>query len=462
MLRRIDPVLLAAQFVLDLLLTLFAVKLAEQARLHIVTHLEQREQFIAIHPAVYLLVLAVWVTLFLVLGVADVERRSTVISDLGTLWLAVTLSMLVLASLFYLLWPSPQQAPSRLFYTYFYGIDILLLTTVHLATFQILGVLRRKGRHVRRVVLVGGGVLGRHVFVRLRGRDASGLRIVGYVAEAYEPSVPGLPLLGVRNELLQVVAEHQVDEVVVALPAEAHLDALKITSALQDTEVNVRILPDVFEMVAMKARVEDFFGLPLISIREPSINPVQARVKRVFDLAISLTLLVSTGPLMAILALLIRLDSAGPILIHQRRIGAGGVPFSMHKFRTMRWEPGAIDSAFLKRPDDPRVTRVGRFLRRASLDELPQLWNVVRGEMSLVGPRPELPAVVELYEPWQRKRFLVPPGMTGWWQVSGRSDNSMHLNTEIDLFYVQNYSILLDVQILLRTLGAVIKGRGAF
>jgi lipopolysaccharide/colanic/teichoic acid biosynthesis glycosyltransferase len=134
----------------------------------------------------------------------------------------------------------------------------------------------------------------------------------------------------------------------------------------------------------------------------------------------------------------------------------------MHKFRTMLWEPEKLDRAAVKRQRDPRVTRAGRFLRRTSLDELPQLWNVVRGEMSLVGPRPELPAIVDLYEPWQRKRFAVPPGMTGWWQVNGRSERSMHLNTEIDLYYVQNYSILLDVQILLRTLGAVIKGKGAF
>jgi lipopolysaccharide/colanic/teichoic acid biosynthesis glycosyltransferase len=128
----------------------------------------------------------------------------------------------------------------------------------------------------------------------------------------------------------------------------------------------------------------------------------------------------------------------------------------------MRWEPDDLNAATGKRRGDPRVTRAGRLLRRASLDEIPQLWNVLTGEMSLVGPRPELPAIVEQYEPWQHKRFNVPPGMTGWWQVNGRGDRSMHTNTEIDLFYVQNYSILLDIQILLRTLGAVIRGKGAF
>jgi lipopolysaccharide/colanic/teichoic acid biosynthesis glycosyltransferase len=134
----------------------------------------------------------------------------------------------------------------------------------------------------------------------------------------------------------------------------------------------------------------------------------------------------------------------------------------MHKFRSMRWERAPIEHPLPKQRGDDRVTRTGKFIRRTSLDELPQLWNVVKGEMSLVGPRPELPSIVANYEPWQRKRFAVPPGMTGWWQVNGRAERSMHLNTEIDLYYIQNYSILLDVQILLRTLGAVVRGRGAF
>jgi exopolysaccharide biosynthesis polyprenyl glycosylphosphotransferase len=259
-----------------------------------------------------------------------------------------------------------------------------------------------------------------------------------------------------------VVRERQVDEVIMAMPAEAHGEALRLTSLLEDVDVPVRIMPDVFEMVAMKARVEDFFGLPLISIREPSITPVQARIKRTFDLTVSLLLLVVLSPLMLVIALWVWLDSRGPILIHQQRVGAGGDFFYMHKFRTMVWEPENLDRMSLKQRHDPRVTRAGRILRRTSLDELAQLWNVVRGEMSLVGPRPELPAIVELYEPWQKRRFAVPPGMTGWWQVNGRSERSMHLNTEIDLYYVQNYSILLDLQILVRTLGAVIRGKGAY
>jgi lipopolysaccharide/colanic/teichoic acid biosynthesis glycosyltransferase len=175
---------------------------------------------------------------------------------------------------------------------------------------------------------------------------------------------------------------------------------------------------------------------------------------------------------MLLVAVAIKLDSSGPALFVQERIGENGQPFMMYKFRSMVVNADRMpDSPVLndqdgvvvhKIPNDPRVTRIGRFIRRTSLDELPQLFNVLRGEMSLVGPRPELPWLVENYEIWQRRRFAVPPGITGWWQVNGRSDRLMHMHTEDDLYYIQNYSPLLDLQILWRTIGVVVRGRGAF
>lgn len=461
MLRRMGPLLLTMQFLVDLALTLGAAKVAEFLRLHLVTGFERRDQFVSVEPGVYLLVVAIWAIFFFLLGVYDPRRRA-LLTDLGNLWFSITISMLVLASFFYLLALEPPAAPSRLFYVYFYLMDLLLLSLAHAVLYHTLAVLRRGGRHVRRVLLVGGGIHGRHVAVRLHGHNAAGLLLVGYLAPEGDDPVPGLPRMGTPDRLEEIVRDHVIDEVIVALPAEAHIDALRVASALQSTDVNVRILPDVFEVVAMKAGIEDFYGLPLISIREPSISPVQARVKRIFDVLVAGVVLLLLSPVMAAVAIWVRLDSPGPIIIHQRRVGTGGTIFSMHKFRSMNWRPEELDLPAEKRKDDPRITRAGRILRRTSLDELPQLWNVLKGEMSVVGPRPELPAIVEQYEPWQMKRFVVPPGMTGWWQVNGRSSRSMHQNTEIDLFYVQNYSILLDVQILARTLGAVIRGRGAF
>jgi lipopolysaccharide/colanic/teichoic acid biosynthesis glycosyltransferase len=204
----------------------------------------------------------------------------------------------------------------------------------------------------------------------------------------------------------------------------------------------------------------------------PRLDPFERQVKRVFDLLVGTVTLVVMLPLMAAVAVAICLDSPGPAVIRQQRVGEQGKLFWMYKFRSMVKDAesrlaqavkiSADGRLQHKYPDDPRVTRVGRFIRSTSLDELPQLINVLKGEMSLVGPRPELPWIVEQYEPWQWRRFAVPQGITGWWQINGRSDKPMHWHTEEDLFYIQNRSLLLDIQILWRTLGAVAKRRGAY
>jgi exopolysaccharide biosynthesis polyprenyl glycosylphosphotransferase len=228
-------------------------------------------------------------------------------------------------------------------------------------------------------------------------------------------------------------------------------------------------VPDYFSLALVRAKPEVIGGMPLIGLREPVIEGSPRLLKRVFDLVVGSILTFVAAPLLALVALLIRLEGPGPILIRQQRVGENGRLFGMLKFRTMlagveraasaEAEEGAPPH---KRRDDPRVTPWGRFLRRFSLDELPQLFNVLRGDMSLVGPRPELPWLVDRYQPWQRKRFAVPQGLTGWWQINGRSDKPMHLNTEDDLYYVYNYSLWLDILILLRTPLVVLLGKGAF
>jgi lipopolysaccharide/colanic/teichoic acid biosynthesis glycosyltransferase len=195
-------------------------------------------------------------------------------------------------------------------------------------------------------------------------------------------------------------------------------------------------------------------------------------LKRVFDLFIGFFALVLALPLMALSGLLIFLEDGPPILFRQKRVGKNGHLFEMLKFRTMVKGAEQLQSQVERRDldgnlihkvrDDPRVTRVGRLLRRFSLDELPQLFHVLAGTMSLVGPRPEMPYLVDTYEPWQRKRFAVSPGMTGWWQVTGRSDKPMHLHTEDDLYYIQHYSIWLDLQIIVRTIWVVLIGKGSY
>lgn len=195
-----------------------------------------------------------------------------------------------------------------------------------------------------------------------------------------------------------------------------------------------------------------------------------AVVKRCMDLVLASAALVAFAPVMLLIALVNRLDSPGPVIFKQTRIGRDGHPFVIYKFRTMRPDRRRAQLPFVgpdrrirhKDPNDPRITRVGRVLRRTSLDELPQLWNVIRGEMSLVGPRPELPEIVEWYEPWQHQRHVVRPGLTGWWQISGRSNCPMHEHTELDIYYVEHMGFRLDMLILARTVRVALSGFGAF
>jgi exopolysaccharide biosynthesis polyprenyl glycosylphosphotransferase len=252
----------------------------------------------------------------------------------------------------------------------------------------------------------------------------------------------------------------------------AHERLANLVVDLQRLPVKVNVVPDFFDLAFFRAHIGELGGIPLIALRESAIEGFPRLVKRAFDLLLASLLFVLLSPLMLIIAIAIKLDSPGPAVFKQERVGENCRPFPMYKFRSMfahaeerqeeviqEAEDGRIIHKF---KEDPRVTRVGRMLRRTSLDELPQLLNVLKGEMSLVGPRPELPFLVEKYAPWQRKRFAVPPGMTGWWQIMGRSERMMHLHTEDDLYYIQNYSLLLDLQILWKTIGVVIKGSGAY
>jgi exopolysaccharide biosynthesis polyprenyl glycosylphosphotransferase len=210
----------------------------------------------------------------------------------------------------------------------------------------------------------------------------------------------------------------------------------------------------------------------MLDLRAPALSEQQRLVKRAFDLIFTFLSLPLVLPIMAVTALAIYLDNPGPVIFRQQRVGENGRLFEMLKFRTMLPQAEALHPfadrvderghPIHKSSDDPRITRIGRILRRSSIDELPQVINVLRGEMSLVGPRPELPSLVDHYQLWQRQRFAVPQGITGWWQVNGRSDKPMHLNTEDDLYYVQNYSIFLDISILIKTIGVVIAGKGAY
>jgi exopolysaccharide biosynthesis polyprenyl glycosylphosphotransferase len=322
------------------------------------------------------------------------------------------------------------------------------------------------------VIIIGAGILGREVEEHMLSFQQLGIKVVGFLDDDPSKYEDFEDILGSLEGARAVVQKHQIDDVIIALPMRAFQKVNDLVAVLHDLPVKVWVIPDYFHLALHKATIEEFAGIPMLDLRAPALNDYQRTVKRIFDLVITVTFLPLAVILMGIIALAIRLEGKGPILFRQQRVGENGRLFEMLKFRTMinnaeelRYLVERFDKdghLIYKSCDDPRVTKVGRFLRRISLDELPQLFNILKGEMSLVGPRPEMPYLVEKYEGWQRKRFAVPQGLTGWWQVNGRSDKPMHLHSEDDLYYVQNYSILLDFQILWKTVIVVLQGKGAY
>ncbi len=417
----------------------------------------------------YLMVFLIWGTVFLLLAVYHPERRLRAADELQTVTLAVILSTLVFAGALYF---SFRQV-SRLQVLMFAMLDLVLLLSFHLVVRLASRWPSLYGRdHQRRVLVVGAGSVGREAAAMIRDYAWTGLHMAGFLDDNPAVQANGWPILGAVDQAARVVREHKIQEVVVALPLRAHHRLAELVASLQDLAVNVRVVPDFYDLVFLRSRMEDFGGMPLITLREPALDPFQRTVKRAFDLLVGGLSLLFCLPLMAFIALAIKFDTPGPVFFRQQRVGERGRLFQMLKFRSMVADAEVHQAEVLsytpdgqvvhKHKDDPRITRLGRLLRRTSLDELPQLINVIKGEMSLVGPRPELPWLVDRYEPWQRKRFEVPQGITGWWQVNGRSDKPLHMYTEEDLYYIKHYSLLLDVQILCKTLGAVLKRKGAY
>lgn len=408
-----------------------------------------------------------WGIIFVLHSIYDPKKTLRAANELLALCLALATAALILSGLFYL----TKQTISRGFFLTFITLNVSSLVLWRIVLRTILRYSRWPFARPK-TIIVGAGEVGQRLADFISEHTISRVNLLGYVDDFVTSSPDGYPILGSVDEIKQIVEAQQIDDVVVALPLQAYQRVQEISVALRETATQVRIIPDYFNLTLYRARVQEFGGIPLINLREPALNPVQRMTKRLFDIVVTGITLLFVSPIILLVALAIKLDSKGEIFFKQTRIGENGRPFNMYKFRSMVVNAAQMrhqvikiqedGSIIHKMENDPRVTRVGKFIRRTSLDELPQLFNVLKGDMSLVGPRPELPWLVEKYEPWQRVRFAVPQGITGWWQVNGRSDKPLHLNTSEDLYYIQNYSIWMDFLILLKTPLVVLRGKGAY
>ncbi|MEE8408758.1 MAG: undecaprenyl-phosphate glucose phosphotransferase [Myxococcota bacterium] len=407
----------------------------------------------------------IWVGIMLVvvwplvgwMGGLYVSRRSrSIAAEMFDVFRTSAIAFLVLVALTYFV---RDERFSRGVLILWSGYAVALVSPARIVSRLSLRALRARGYNLRHVLLVGTGDLARRVMETINTHAELGLRIHGVVAVDEERhrigcEVDGTPIIGTVAEIRRLVVEHRADQVLVALPI-GRLGALKeMMQGLSQETVDVRVIPDFYQYMTLCGSVEEFAGLPIISLQSAPLMGWDLVTKRGFDLVVSVFGLLTALPLLLLVGGLIKLTSRGPVFYLQERVGMDGRRFEMIKFRTMGADAES-DGAQMARPDDPRRTPLGGLLRRMSIDELPQLINVLKGDMSLVGPRPERPCFIEDFKreiPRYALRHKIKAGITGWAQVNGmRGNTSMRKRVELDLYYIENWSLLLDVKILLRT-----------
>jgi exopolysaccharide biosynthesis polyprenyl glycosylphosphotransferase len=423
---------------------------------------------VVVPSSLYIIFPLIWILIYSVLSIYDGRKYLRAIDEFSALSLAVLVASVSAAGILYF----SYRNVSRALFVVFVLLAYLICLVWRIIARVYFRAQKKSPHRERHVLVVGSGPLGQKVKSQLLASKLPDLTFVGFVDDTSELLTDGEALLGDANEIREVLKHHKVTDVVIALPHSAYHRMGSIVQQMEDLPVQVWVALGFFDLALYNTTIEDLAGIPMLDLRASAIDDYQRMMKRAFDVFFGSIALLLTLPLMAVSALMIFLEDGSPVLYHAKRIGENGRLFEMLKFRTMIKDAERLQSQVEKRDasgniihkskDDPRITKAGRFLRRFSLDELPQFINIVRGDMSLVGPRPEMPYLVEKYQPWQRKRFAIPPGLTGWWQINGRSDKPMHLHTEDDLYYIQNYSIFLDIQILIKTVWVVLVGRGSY
>jgi exopolysaccharide biosynthesis polyprenyl glycosylphosphotransferase len=416
-------------------------------------------------------------TILLVFSVSGLYRSRRAVSRMDEFYkisthVSLGLVVAVAASSFVL---GDEFIYSRQMLAYGWGFAVVAVTVGRFAHAAVIGALRARGVAADRLLIVGAGATGQIVLDKVRTSPHLGYQVVGFARHgapnAAAPSAPseidGVPVLGMTDDLADLVRAYQVDELIVALSGIPHEEILELVYAVTNEPVAIRLYPDTFRLLTSDTlTVADLNGLPTVNVRTIGLRPVDRAIKRAVDVAISATILIVSAPLLLLIALLVKLTSRGPVFYVQERVGQDGRAIQVLKFRTMRANAEAGTGPVWTTPDDPRRTRVGRLLRRYSLDELPQFINVLLGEMSVVGPRPERPYFVEQFSqtiPAYMARHQEKSGITGWAQVNGlRGDTSIEERTRYDLYYVENWSILFDIRIMAKTLLHIFRDKNAY
>lgn len=358
---------------------------------------------------------------------------------------------------------------SRLAFLYFLAMSILGLVSVRFFARSTLRMLRKKGYNQRVVLIAGTGVLGQKVIEKIQLSPELGIKVIGFLTRQPEEvgkKIKNIPILGVYEELEQVLSDSEVDIFFIALSANEYNYLESMIKKVEGYLPEIKVVPASYEFMSLRGGIDELGDLPIMSLQSSPLYGWDRVFKRIFDLILGTLILVIISPILLIIGLLIKLTSEGPIFYRQERVGMDGHIFQMLKFRTMRVDSEKETGPVWAKENDPRRTKVGTFLRKISLDELPQLFNVLKGEMSVVGPRPERPNFVEEFRnriPLYMLRHKIKAGMTGWAQINGwRGNTSLEKRIEHDLYYIQNWSIGFDLRILLMTLWRGFSSKSAY
>jgi Undecaprenyl-phosphate glucose phosphotransferase len=401
-----------------------------------------------------ILIILLWGTVFSLNNLYSSQRLTRRTIEAYKVLKAHVLSLMFFVTLTYLV---STYKLSRGVFLYFGFLAGFLLVFVRVSLRNLIRYLRKKGFNRQKVLIIGSGKVVLDVVEKLKRHPELGLDFIGLVTinNQDEQKDFNLKILGTLDSLNAIIKSNEINKIIIALPRSESAYIEEVLSRVKDEVCDVIIIPDIYDYIALGYEVEDFDGLPLVSINETPIVGFNFFLKRVFDVLVSLILILIFSPIMILIAILIKLTSKGPVFYLQERMSLNGRPFKMIKFRSMRIDQKG-DVEILTKANDPRVTLVGKWIRKTSLDELPQLFNVLIGDMSLVGPRPERSWVVEELKhkiPRYMLKHKVKAGITGWAQVNGfRGDTSLEKRIEYDLYYIKNWSLLLDIKILWLTL----------
>lgn len=409
------------------------------------------------------LLLVLWPVVFYFHGLYQSRRDRSRVDEALLILFAVAFATLLISGI--QSWFRPTLGGgspfsfSRALMAQFVTINVILLIISRVGIREILKRRRLRGHNLQRILVVGAGNLGKEITNKIVAHQALGFEVVGFLDD--DPGKAGriyheAPVLGALKDVERVLGERHVDQVYIALPPEAHRKMMRLMESVSRHCVDVKLVPDILQYAALSATLEDLDGLPVINLSQVPLQGWNSLIKRTIDLAVASAALVGLLPFLPLVAWLIWRVDRGPIFYRQERMGLDGKPFMMLKFRSMRVNAESTTGPVWAVRDDPRRTWIGGFLRRWSFDELPQLWNVIRGEMSIVGPRPERPVFVHEFKhkiPDYMLRHRVKSGITGWAQVHGwRGNTSIRKRIQYDLYYIQNWSVLLDFKIIWMTM----------